>query len=144
MNQNEVIKHNIKDFFKYIRMENISYMELVRQREEAKTKYNNELLRLNVKKEKLWTQMDLTKWELNEAEKLDRALLVKDKNYAFQKMLYKETAFLSNLHNQLGFFNKMNMDELKRLISNHCARYSQNMKDFGENFYPTLTDVSRA
>jgi hypothetical protein len=140
--QNEILKENIKDFFKYIKMESISYKELIKNREEVKTKYNADLLKLNTKKEKLWTSMEIHKWELNEEEKVDRSLLTKDKNYAFKKMCSKETNLLTTTHRKLGYFNKSNMDELRRLIANHSTRYTSNMKTFVENFYPTLTDVS--
>jgi hypothetical protein len=138
-----MMKHNIKDFFKYIKMENSSYSELIKTREDYKSKYNSELLRLNVKKEKLWTQMDITKWDINEdIEKIDRSSLTRDKNYAFKKMCYKETMSLNNLHKRLGFVNKMNLDELRRLININCGRYTKNFKEFVESFYPSLTDVS--
>lgn len=121
-------------------MESLSYKELIKTREDIKAKYNNELLKLNLKKEKLWTSMNYSNWEMNEDEKIEKSQLVKDKNYAFKKMCYKETNNLNNLHKKLGYVNKMNMDELRRLISNHCVRYRHNMKEFVENFYPTLTD----
>lgn len=121
-------------------MESLSYKELIKTREDIKAKYNSELLKLNLKKEKLWTSMNYSNWEMNEDEKIEKSQLVKDKNYAFKKMCYKETNSLNNLHKKLGYVNKMNMDELRRLISNHCVRYRDNMKEFVENFYPTLTD----
>jgi hypothetical protein len=121
-------------------MECFSYKELIKTREDIKARYNNELLKLNLKKEKLWTNMNYSSWEMNEEEKIDKSQLLKDKNYAFKKMCYKETNSLNNLHKKLGYVNKMNMNELRRLISNHCVRYKNNMKEFVENFYPTLTD----
>jgi hypothetical protein len=121
-------------------MECFSYKELIKTREDIKARYNNELLKLNLKKEKLWTNMNYSSWEMNEEEKIDKSQLLKDKNYAFKKMCYKETNSLINLHKKLGYVNKMNMNELRRLISNHCVRYKNNMKEFVENFYPTLTD----
>jgi hypothetical protein len=122
-------------------MESMSYKELIKSREDIKARYNTELLKLNVKKEKMWTNMETSKWEMNEDEKADKSALQKDKNYAFKKMCYKETNNLNNLHKKLGYVNKMNMDELRRLIANHSSRYKNNMKDFVESFYPTLTDV---
>jgi hypothetical protein len=140
--QNDVIKNKIKDFFKYTRSENLSYKDLIKTREEIKTKYTSELLRLNVKKEKLWTQMDLTKWELkDDGDKLVRGNLVKDKNYAFQHMCYKESNNLINMHKKLAYYNKMVMKELRRMIGNHCSRFKTNMKGFLDDFYPTLADV---
>lgn len=142
LDQNEIIKHNIKDFFKFIKMENSSYCELIKKREECRSKYNSELFKLNVKKEKLWSQMDYSKWKMNETEeKIDRQLLSKDKILSFKKMCYKETAQLNNLHNHLGYLNTMNLIELRRLILSHCGKYMKNIKDFTESFYPTLTQV---
>ena len=49
-NQNEIIKTHIKDFFKYIRMEGISYTELIDSREIIKNQFINENNRLTAKK----------------------------------------------------------------------------------------------
>ncbi len=140
-NQNGTIKQNIKDFFKYINSENTCYKELIKVRSDIKAKYNSELYKLNLKKEKLWNHMDTTKWEIGD-EKVDKLLLVKDKNYAFKKMCSKETSNLNNLHMRLGFVNKMNMDELRMQIGNHSNMYKKNMQEFCQEFYPSLTDVS--
>ncbi len=122
-------------------MESYSYKDLIKNREDLKAKYNSDLLKLNTKKEKLWTSMEVNRWELNEEEKIERGMLTKDKNYAFKKMCHKETNLLTSQHKRLGYFNKMNMDELRRQIANHSTRYTTNMKAFVENFYPTLTDA---
>lgn len=135
------MKTYIKDFFKSIRNEFGVFSDLVKSRDEIKTKYNAELLKLNLKKERLWTGMEISKWELNDSEKIDKSLLTKDKNYAFNKMCFKETNMLNNLHNKLGYYNKMLIDELKRLIHSHIVRYMKEMSTFSEDFYPTLTDV---
>lgn len=136
------MKTYIKDFFKNIKNEFGIFSDLVKSRDEIKTKYNAELLKLNLKKEKLWTGIEISKWELNESERIDRSLLTRDKNYAFNKMCFKETNVLNNLHNKLGYYNKMLIDELKRMIHSHIGRYVKDMADFSEEFYPTLTDVN--
>jgi len=135
------MKTYIKNFFKDIRSEFGVFSDLVKSRDKIKTKYNSELLKLNLKKEKLWTGMDLSKWELNDSEIIERSLLTKDKNYAFNKMCFKETNILNNLHNKLGYHNKILIDELKRMIHSHLGRYVKEMTSFSEEFYPTLTDV---
>ncbi len=135
------MKSYIKDFFKNIRNEYCVFNDIVKMREEMKIKHNSELLKLNCKKEKLWANMDFSKWEMNENEKIDRNVLMKDKNIAFKKMCFKETNLLNNSHNKLGYYNKMVIDELKRMIHSHITRYIQEMKLFSEEFYPTLTDV---
>ena len=65
--------------------------------------------------------MDMTKCEITEdMEKIDRILLLRDKTYACSKMCTKETLALDNLKKQLGYANKCNIDELKRLIKKIC------------------------
>ena len=135
------MKTHIKDFFKTIRNEYSGYNDLVKSRDEIKTKFSADLQKLNVKKEKLWSGKDNVKWELNENEKIDKSLLNKDRNYAFGKMYHKESNHLNNVKNKLGYYNKMVIDELKRLINSHVVRYTEEVKNFSNEFYPSLTDV---
>ena len=141
-NQNEIMKTYIKDFFKYIRMEGSSYEELIIKREEIKNKFTAENQRLQNKKDKLWNQMDMTKWEISEdIDKIDRVLLLRDKSYACSKMCTKETLALDNLKKQLGYANKCNIDELKKLIKKYSDMYLKNLKNFADKMYPTLNDA---
>ena len=140
-NQNEIIKNRIKDFFKYVQMEGIAYEELVRSREELKNKYLSELKRLQLKKEKLWTLMDYKKWEIvDDFNNIDHILLMKDKVYAFSKMCGNETENVESLHKQLGYANKNNFEELKKMINRNRFNFIKNIKDFTEEFYPSLND----
>ena len=140
-NQNEIIKSKIKDFFKYQRMESDSYCELIKSREALKSQYMSEKKRLDARKEKLWQLMDVTKWEIiDDFNRVDRALLMRDKSYAFTYMCTKETTALEGIHKQLGYANKMNMEELKKLISKNTVRFVNTVKEFTNEFYPTLTD----
>lgn len=122
-------------------MEGVAYSELVQSREVIKAKYKLEELRVISKKEKLWSTMDLTKWEIiDEFNKIDRILLCRDKTYAMAKMCTRDSQSLENLHQQLGYANKMNMNELKKMTEAHAIRFIENMKSFSEEFYPTLSD----
>lgn len=140
-NQNEIIKSNIKDFFKYIQMEGTAYEELIRSREEIKNKYTIENTKLNAKKDKLWASMDISKWEITEdMNKIDRVLLFRDKTYATAKMCTAETQMVDSLRQQLGYANRSNIDELKKLISKYCVSYIHNLNTFSEQLYPSLND----
>ena len=48
---------------------------------------------------------------------------------------------LQKLSNQLGYANKMNMIELKKMINEYCTRYVENIKNFDLEFYPTINDM---
>ena len=92
-------------------------MELLKGRENAKLKYKQEKDKLLNKKEKLWKLMDFTKWEIiDEGGKIDSTKLLRDKVYAFQNMCTLDNKSLDNIHKQLGYANKMTIDELKRMM----------------------------
>ena len=48
---------------------------------------------------------------------------------------------LEKMYNQLGYANKMNMNELKKMIKEYCHRYVENIKNFDAEFYPTINDM---
>ena len=48
---------------------------------------------------------------------------------------------LNKIYNQLGYANKMNMRELKKMIKEYCVRYVENVKKFDEEFYPSINDL---
>lgn len=139
--QNEIIKTNIKDFFKYINLEGQAYNELITKRDEMKLKYETENTKLLTKKEKIWASADQTKMDLNRDDKtLDTTKVMKDKNYAFENMCYTENQSLNHISNQLGYYNKMSILELKKLVKKYVVKYIDNIKIFNETYYPTLTD----
>ena len=139
--QNETFKVYLKDFFKYLHMECGAYTELIVKRNSLKANYMDERKKLNAKKEKLWANGDVSKWEIIEDfNKIDNMYLKSDKNYAFSKMCTQDTNHVNNLGNTLGFYNRQNMQELKKLMKINCNKYMNDLKVFTDNFYPTLTD----
>lgn len=139
--QNELVKTQVRDFFKFIRMECTSYDELIKHRETIKDQFVAEHTRLSGKKEKLWNQMDMAKWDIiDEFNKVDHGLLMKDKAYALATMCTKESQNLEKLKKQLGYANRMNIEELKKIIKINCDKFTINLRKFVEEFYPTLTD----
>ncbi len=139
--QKELIRVHMKDFYKYVKLEGIAYEELINRRAELKNKYSSEVARINAKKEKLYATGDITKFEIQDERNIDRERLLKDKAYAFEKMCQLDNANLDKLYNQLGYANKMNMVELKRIIHDYCKRYVENIKVFSTEFYPSINDL---
>ena len=140
--QNEIFKTYLKDFFKFMGMECEAYNELIVKRNNLKNNFFEEQKKLNTKKEKLWATGDASKWEIiDDFNNIDRMKLMSDKMYAFSKMCTQDTNHMINLGNTLGFYNKRNMQELKKLMKNNCNKYMKDLKDFTDNFYPTLTDA---
>ena len=140
--QRLLIKDHIKDFFKYVNLEGHAYSELIVRREELKEKYNSENQRITAKKEKLFTAGDINKMELNLDDKnIDKQRILKDKPYAFEHICLADTRELEKLNNQLGYANKMNMRELKKIIKEYCIRFVDNLAAFDQAFYPSINDM---
>ena len=78
---------------------------------------------------------------MGEERDVDKERLLKDKPYAFEKMCRADNLNLEKLYNQLGYANKMNMRELKRIINGYCKRYIENIKEFNTEFYPSINDL---
>ena len=142
--QNELIKNHVKDFFKYFNLEGQAYSQIVSIRSELKGAYINDLARINAKKEKLFSTGEVQKFEINAEDKtIDLVKLKTDKSYAMNNMCYKDNLALQLLHNQLGYMNKMNILELKKMIKKNVVKFIKNLETFDEKFYPTINDVSK-
>ena len=141
-NQGDIIKKNVKNFFKYVNMEGQAYTELSKSRQIIKDQFESENKKLINKKEKLWEKNDINKWEINEDfNRIDRVLLMRDKQYAFAKMCTRDSYLVNNLSIMLRYANKKNMDELKKLMNNYQESFINNVRLFANNFYPTLNDA---
>lgn len=122
-------------------MEGTTYEELIKSRDELKVKYIYDHNKLCSKKDKLWANMDIMKWEIiDELDRVDRLLLVRDRSYAIAKMCTRETQIVDNYRKQLDYANNMNNEELRRLINQNAIKYSLNMKKFIDSLYPSLND----
>ena len=139
--QNDMVKNHMKDFFKYINLEGKAYTELIERREDLKAKYTQENQRVTAKKEKIYATGDISKFELGDDKGVDKDRILHDKPYAFEHMCKNDTSSLMKIYNQLGYANKMNMRELKKMIKEYCVRYVDNVKKFDEEFYPSINDL---
>ena len=140
-NQNEQIKESIKNFFKFVKLEGSAFLDMINRREEIRDKYIQESNSLRKKKEKLWIENNIKKWEIiDDNNQIDNVLLFKDKNYALSKMCTQDTLSVEKLKEQLGFANKMISNELKKFLDENSENFMENMKDFVQKFYPSLTD----
>ena len=140
-NENEIIKEKIRYFFKYHKMECIAYTELIQTREDIKYNYIIAKKRLDDKKCKLYSYMDINKWEIEENyNNIDFSLIYRDKNYAWEKMCTRETQALELLHQQIGYANHMNFSQLRKLLMKSNKQFVDNTKEFANLFYPSLND----
>ena len=72
---------------------------------------------------------------------VDKERILKDKPYAFEHICMEDNHNLEKIHNQLGYANKMNMKELRKLIRIYCTKFVDNIAEFNKGFYPTINDL---
>ena len=140
-NENIIIKEQIKHFFKREKVENLIFIDLIDSREQLRQKYISEKTKLDAKKERLYKMMDFNKWEIEDNfGQIDNARLMRDKNYALEKMCTRETQALDNIHKQLGYANYMNVIQIINKIKNNESKLVEITKEFANKFYPSLND----
>ena len=139
-NQNDLINENIRYFFKYISMEDNAFNELIQDRLIIKEQYSKEMNKLIKKKEDLWIEKDINKWNITNYDNIDRLMLIQDKEYAFSKMCTIDTQNLINIHNKLNYTNYTNNEQLKMIIKLDKEKFINNIKIFAKEFYLTLND----
>lgn len=148
--QNELFKTYFKQFFKFNKMECDSYSQVIiniikilKNRIECREKYNSDLLKLNIKKEKAWSHGDISKWELSEedARSVNKVNIIKDKSSALKMMFHRETILVTNLQRKTGYYNKMCLDEMRRWNVNFSQKIKENLKKCSEDFYEVINEV---
>ena len=136
--ENDIIKRHIKRFFKYISMESLAFVELIKKRKEYKDNFLDKSLKLNEKKEKLWKDKNLKNWEIENINENEKLLLFNDKEYAFDKMCSSETKSVNNLHDMICYLNYTINEEFKNFINIQSKKFIVNIKDFSEEFKDNL------
>ena len=139
--ENDIIHEKIKGFFKLQRLKNNSFIDIAENRESLKLKYTNENNKLYAKKEKLYSVKDINKWEIGNIEKLDKPLLLRDKNYAFEHMCQKDTLYVDNLYKHLTFSNYMNYIQFKNILDINVKSFVDITKEFAKLIYPYYNNV---
>jgi hypothetical protein len=141
INQTSIIRAKINDYFKYLKNNGYSLIELIQRQNTVQKDYQKIRDELMNKKEAYWKKMDITKWEMNPMDQIDSALLFRDKNYAFSKMCFQETQNLNNKGDLLGFFYINNIDNIKNALKNIEKFSVDNLVSFSKEFEPSVTDV---
>lgn len=140
--ESEIIYDKIKSFFKLEKLRGNSFIEIIDSRETIKQKYTSENNKLIAKKEKLYTSVkDINKWEINNLAKIDKPLLLRDKNYAFKYMCFKDNQNIEAIKNLLEFCNYNNYIFFKKYNKENAKNYIDNMKIFTELIYPYINDT---
>lgn len=139
-NQSCIIRDFIKNFFKDIKNKTGALIENLEKAQNLQDEYSIQKNKLLAKKELLWKQMDISKWDLNQTEQIDSNRLFHDKLYAQDKMCLRETMDLNMKGELLGYYFYHNHINFKFLIDELNNSYISNINDFSNQIYPSLTD----
>ena len=139
-NQSCIIRDLIKNFFKDIKNKTAALIENLEKAQNLQDEYSIQKNKLLAKKELLWKQMDISKWDLNQTEQIDSNRLFHDKLYAQDKMCLRETMDLNMKGELLGYYFYHNHINFKFLIDELNNSYVSNINDFSNQIYPSLTD----
>ena len=140
VNQCCIIKDMIKNFYKNIINKFEPLIENLEKGQSLIEEYQTNKNKTIAKKELLWQQMDISKWELNPIEQIDTNRLYRDKIYAQEKMCFKESLDINIKGKLLGYYFYQNYFSFKNLIEELNQSYVINIKDFANQIYPSLTD----
>lgn len=141
--ENDLIsfKNNIKMQMKYIQMELLSFKDLLKKREDAKTLFSNGSLSLKAKKDKLWTTKEYSKWELAETltEEEKKEVFSSSKENSYKYMCYKEGGSVEEMKRRLGYYDYRIKEEYKEMIYDQYLMTKSYIEKYLNDIYPSLT-----
>ena len=123
-----IINVNIREYFKYTRNTFRSIKDLTNNIDNYKDNFYKAKKNLITKKEELFKKNDQRKWDLAPEKDINPALL-KDKNIALPKMLYKETNNVINLKQLYGYYLNRLLNEYVRLRKLNSEGQKQNVME---------------
>ena len=139
-NQSSIFKEVVKKFFKDVKLKCGALIENYEKVQSLQEEYLNNKNKLMAKKELLWKQMDISKWDLAQGEILDNQRLFTDKLYAQDKMCYKESTPVKIQKDLLGYYFYHTDLNFKKLINELNNEFLENIKIFSNQIYPSLSD----
>ena len=105
------INLEIREYFKFVKLEYNSIKELYDKYDYQRNLYYNSKEKLLNRKEKLFKENDITQWDLPNEENID----VKDKDKVFSKMLPNETSQVHSIKLCLFYYATSLKNEFERL-----------------------------
>ena len=138
--QVNLINLNLREFFRYIKNEFKAMKEVANQCDIFRTSFYKAEEKLLSKKEDLYRRQDLLKWELDQSELVNKLKLIQDKQYAFSKMLPKETHTVNYLKITYGAYLNSLIHEYQRIRELNGKRYPKQICTFSKSNASVITD----
>jgi hypothetical protein len=138
---NDYINIDLKEYFKFIRKEFMQFKNLENQFENQRNTFLKNDEKLKYRKEELFKKGDISKWELNPKENIDKDKLLNDKNYAFEKMLDKDSKQNVILKRNYGYYSVRLIEEYERLMKVMGEVMKENILSYCKKETACITDL---
>ena len=138
--QLNIINVKVREYFRYIKNEYHSISDLAAKVDANQSIYNKAFEKLITTKENLFKQQDLLQWGLSAQDMDNKLMLLKNKEYAFSKMLPKETKKVNKFKNFYGCYLNSIIDEFERIRELNGKRHKDNVNLFLTQLSSCITD----
>ena len=139
--QASLINLEIREYFRYSKNEFRSMKELVNKADMNKIAYYKAQEKLIWRKEDLFSRQDITRWDLAPSELGNKLKLIQDKEYAFSKMIPKETEHVSDLKKWYGYYLNRIIEEYERIKDLNASRHRARILSFSKTNTDIITDL---
>lgn len=124
----------LSTFYLYQANELLPLKELLKEREASFSEYVKTDAKIFVKKEKLWAQGDISKWEMSVADRtLSPTTLKTDKVLAYSKMMANENLYVSSLKDRYAFFNYQARIETAQVVQQGVESELAMLREFSRH-----------
>ena len=138
--QIDILNIYVREYFRYIKNEYHSMHDMSDIVEARQSIYKKALDKLDNTKENLYKAQDLTQWGLSQTDLENKMALLKNKDFAFSKMLPKETKRVNMFKAFYGGYLNSIIDEYERLKVLNSKRYKNSINDFIRRLADCLTN----
>jgi len=139
--QSDILNQYVREYFRYIKNEYHSMYQMGEKVENNQTIYKKALDKLEITKENLFKQQDLSQWEidLTDMDNKTKTNLLKNKDMAFAKMLPKDSKRVNMFKAFYGGYLNSIISEFERLRFLNAKRHKDNINNFIRQFSDCIT-----
>jgi sorting nexin-7/30/sorting nexin-8 len=138
--QIEILNVNVREYFRYIKNEYHSMHDMGEVVDSNQAIYKKAYDKLENTKENLFKQQDLTQWGLSQADLENKMALLGNKDYAFSKMLPKDTKRVNMFKAFYGAYLNSIIGEYERLRFLNAKRHKDNINIYIRKLSDCITD----
>ena len=139
--QNYILFIHLKEYFKYVHNNYRSMRDLIQNAENYKNNFVKLYKTIKTKKEELYRKPEnISKWELDPKENINKVEIIKNKDLALKKMLYKDTNNANNYKQLYGLFLNRILIESERMKNINSERHMKETLQILEKETDLITD----